>query len=218
MLPLLALDDPRLPDFRTLTKVAGEAVIGCFGLRHHIPCAVARLTTIMLPQQIVAYNSAEAICAALRTEGQTPGVAMAEQLRHLRDPWLQVEEQVAVIRRERGEVNFVPLDPHGDPWMWHLTDVRDAARGVIAVMEHPDAVGEAFNIAGPTVTWHESAVIQKQRSNIDYALISVPCSWRYALDTSKARKILGWTHACSYEKMYDDARSYLAGQDIGIPY
>ena len=190
-----------------MSKVCNEATVRGYMDRYNVPCSIARLTTIMSGKAMLDFNRPHRIVNAMKREGRTPGTSMYDELKGLEKPWEPVERAIAEIEKSSAEkeINVIPVDPHGSPWMWHITDPRDSADGLIRVMEHPAALGDTFNIMGPVVTWYETAKYLEEKTGTPCVSLDVPCSWRFAMDTSKAARVLGWTHKYGYKRMIDDA-------------
>ncbi len=84
-------------------------------------------------------------------------------------------------------------DNEGQPWMQQVVDARDVAQGCICALEHPAAIGEAFNISGPrTVSFKEATQIISEATSQMVVRWKVPVRWVFDLDNTKARTLIGY--------------------------
>ena len=102
--------------------------------------------------------------------------------------------------------------------MLHTSDVRDVADGAILAFEKEEAIGESFNIVGPRgITWREQVQYLSERLGRPYKELVLPCpAWRYELDISKAKRLLGYDPKFGLKEKVDASLAFLAGEDVGI--
>lgn len=101
----------------------------------------------------------------------------------------------------------------------HYTYGGDLARGIVAAMEHPDAIGEDFNLStdrGTTVTELATMIWHKVRGPDSPPRFTHQPPYaddvqRRVPDTSKARRVLGFTAATGLEEMLDEVIDWVRG-------
>jgi UDP-glucose 4-epimerase len=87
----------------------------------------------------------------------------------------------------------VPREEDGSPFTEHVCDVRDAAKAVLLALESDAAIGEAFNIAGPTAFRYADTGADLARITGMHA-ITGRCRGihSYELSIEKAGRLLGY--------------------------
>jgi nucleoside-diphosphate-sugar epimerase len=125
-----------------------------------------------------------------------------------------------VLRRVRAERQQIPVGAGN--WLWSRGYVGEIARGLRLVLE-ADASGEVFNLAeascAPIREWMETIL---DAAGSDAELVPVPdhvlpsdlvmtgaIAQDWAVDTSKARELLGWVHAPADECVAKSVRWHL---------
>ena len=99
----------------------------------------------------------------------------------------------------------------------HYTYAGDLARGIVAAMEHPDAIGEDFNLSSDrsttvtelaTLIWHKikgpdaPPRFAYQEPYPDDVQVRIP-------DTAKAKQVLGFTATTTLEQMLDEVITWM---------
>jgi nucleoside-diphosphate-sugar epimerase len=144
----------------------------------------------------------------LRGQGTKPGSTV--YVPGVEQPWKPVEQAI-----EDGFELVIPRR-EGKSWMQDLVDVRDTVDGIICALEHPNAVGEAFNTTGFGITWEEAITYLSEGSGQAYRDIEIPNLWYWRCDNTKAKSLIGYMPKVNVQKMIDDALAFQAGKDIGV--
>jgi nucleoside-diphosphate-sugar epimerase len=120
-------------------------------------------------------------------------------------------------RAERPDQPCAITDQEGRPWMWSPSDARDTARACVCALDHPAAVGEAFNapIYRP-LTFPEVAAYLSEKRGIPPLEIEVPMQWVYWSDNTKARTLIGYEPQCTLENIFDTALADEAGEPADV--
>jgi nucleoside-diphosphate-sugar epimerase len=88
---------------------------------------------------------------------------------------------------------------------------------VEAVLEHPAAVGEAFNVASPAPVASDVAAPHLARAlGRPYQEVAMPTKMSVSVSTAKARALLGVVPQYDWFRSVDDAVRMERGEDIGV--
>ena len=106
---------------------------------------------------------------------------------------------------------LLPRDESGTPWMFHCCDVRDIVQGLTLLLDRPEAVGQAFNLAGPApFSYGELIPYLAEQANLTYLDATIPGQpLRIHHSIAKARGLLG------YDPRYDVFTSIQDGLAAG---
>jgi nucleoside-diphosphate-sugar epimerase len=107
----------------------------------------------------------------------------------------------------------------------HFVDIRDLLRGLLLGLEHPNAVGEVFNLPGPRMlSFDEVVPYISRRIDVPYTVANLPIHLNYReLSWEKAHEALGYTPIHDLPSMVDLAIAIRAGVPTelvptGVPY
>ena len=108
-------------------------------------------------------------------------------------------------------------DSEGRPWLWSPSDARDCARACVCALEHPDAVGKAFNapIDRP-LAFPDVAKYLSEKTGVPLLEVEVPVRWVYWSDNAKARVLIGYRPQCTLEDIFDTALADRAGEPADV--
>jgi UDP-glucose 4-epimerase len=206
-------DSPQTPgDYYGSSKLLGELILKRWVAQYGLPYSVVRFGTVLSPEEAVSRFRFEHIRSFLSRA----------KLGRESNIWQLFDGQPDMLRILESSVP----DPHSNPavavygpdstpWTVHLADVRDVVRGVLLALDHPAALGEAFNIAGPRPTgFDEGAATVAEAFGIPTAAVRMPVGWHLEMDISKAAKMLGFAPQYEFAKMVSDG---LRGSSTLIP-
>ncbi len=107
-------------------------------------------------------------------------------------------------------------EPDGRPLEMHVVDVRDLVQGLVLGMERPEAVGEAFTLAGPRpIRWDEAIPYLSEQLGIPAVEAEIPHSGRREFDLTKIRERLGYAPEHDLASMVDLALRMQKGEEAG---
>ena len=113
-----------------------------------------------------------------------------------------------------------PMTVYGDGKQTRsFTFVQDAVRAIIALCDHPDAVGGVFNIGNDReISIEELALLIKQRAESSSEIVTVPYDKAYQAgfedmrrrvpDITRIRNLIGFEPTLSIEQIVDSVISY----------
>ena len=99
-----------------------------------------------------------------------------------------------------------PVTIHGDGKQTRtLTYIDDEAEGIVAAIEHPEVVNETINISSEeelsVLDWVNTITkVLNMPANIQHIDDRVGQTHRELIDSSKAKRLLGWESKYSFEQ------------------
>lgn len=183
------------------TKVGAEAMCRAFWRSYGIPFAVMRPTATASPHELVDPASPFG-----RRWFVSSAVARLERM----DTRSAADD--ALLARLKGVDDgtpklFVTTSPSGEASLSMLTHPEDVARAMRAMIDTPEAVGEAFNV-GPDAPHSERAVVSRLADGLGVEMVEIPHdavrpSWY--VTSGKARGVLGYQPRYTVFDMIDIA-------------
>lgn len=209
--PVIREDQPLRPlKLYGTTKVANEAMARAMEYQTGIPFVVLRPNYIMACDEVLGLCRAGVVIGTLKAGAGDPRYTL--YVPGVKEPWKSVEAAVKSPAQR-----CIPRDPKGNPWTWHVTDVRDAVQAIVLSLLRESANGRTFNVAGPKpARWDEVVKHLCARLDEDYAEVTIPNLWHFEFDLSQAKEHLGYAPEYSPERMIDDAVAFRDGKDIGV--
>jgi UDP-glucose 4-epimerase len=192
-----------------LTKMLGEQIVLHFRRQVGLPSTVARIGFVMLADQILSLFTAGEAMKNLhwydhpRSKVRVDGVP---------EPWKLIEQAVG-----DPSTLLIPRGLDGRSWVHHPTDMHDTVAGLVLMLEHEAAIGEAFNIfASSPTSWEAGARYVHERTGRPIAEVRLPNYWEFGIDIGKAKRLLGYDPQYDVRRMIDEALVYQDGADIGV--
>lgn len=176
---------PKEPySFYGVTKLSGETMGDYFYRRRDLPVAVARFALTLEPWEVLYPE---------RPLGNF--LHLSSMLRFIRNrSGDESAEQAASLQMGDAPNLLLAREEDGRPYLFQYCDVRDLVQGLQLLLEHPAAVGEAFNLSGPAPFSYDQAVgvlaEATGRHVVDISLPGPPIRIHHA--TAKARNMLGY--------------------------
>lgn len=209
----LAETSPQIPaDYYGSSKLLSEMILARWVEQYDIPSSVVRFGTVLSPEEAVSrfrYGHVDSFLsrALLGRESNVWHLFHGQpDMRSILD---------AAVRERESDPAIAVYGPDGKPWTVHLADVRDVVQGVLLALNHPAALGETFNIAGPQPTaFDEGATVVASAFDLPIVRVDMPVSWHLDIDISKAKALLGFAPEFDFARMVADG---LAGAPSLIP-
>lgn len=181
---------PKQPrGFYGFTKLAGEELVQLYNRAHGLPGAIARFALTIEPWEV------------LYPDRPLGNFLHLDSMLHMIRSRAGDEAADRIARLQTGEEPNLLLarDESGVPYQFQYCDVRDLVRGLQLLLEHPAAVGEAFNLSGPAPFSYDHAVAVMANATgrhvVDATIPGPPIRIQHS--TAKARNLLG------YEPVHD---------------
>jgi UDP-glucose 4-epimerase len=206
-------DHPQRPiDIYALTKLMSEQMFFTYLREYDLPVKIMRFGSVIAADEPLQLFYPAWLDLYVNGEWTTPG----------RIPWFGAEK-VTAAKAAVAEAMKTPdgvcaiMDEAGDSWGLPFTDVRDTVDGIIKVLESKDAVGQAFNLVGPSaVPFVKVAQLIAANSSRPYLEVRMPFLWWFNVSNAKARTILGYQPKYTFEEMLQAALAFRRGEDIGV--
>ncbi|UCH26080.1 MAG: NAD(P)-dependent oxidoreductase [Trueperaceae bacterium] len=196
-------DHPTKPySFYGTSKLIGENLAFYYHRAISLPATVARFALVTEPPEVTRPDGwlgrflfVESMIGTARAIGGTEAAATLEGL--------QVDPKTLLLARDAG----------GTPYMFHYCDVRDLVQGLLLLLDHPDAVGEAFNLSGPVPFTYDLAIpYLSEKSGIPFVEVNIPGPpIRIQHSIAKAQTVLGYRPQYDFHGTVDAA---LAAGDV----
>lgn len=125
--------------------------------------------------------------------------------------------QDLLARAESPDQLCAVSDEEGRPWIYSPADARDVAHACLCALEHPAAVGEAFNAALPRpFTYPEVAEYLGSKTGQDVLEATVPVRFVYWSDVRKAKSMIGYDPPGDLARVFDTALADQAGENADV--
>lgn len=169
------------------TKIGAEAMCRAFSESHGIPFVVMRPTATASPLELIDPSSPFGRRWFLSSAKQW----LETHPRSSSEDWL-LDELCEV--HDGIERLLLLTDPDGVASLTMITDARDVAGGMRAMLDVPEALGEAFNI-GPEAPHSDRELVEALSRGLGLEIVEIPYeavrpSWY--VSSAKARGVLGY--------------------------
>jgi UDP-glucose 4-epimerase len=166
-----------------LTKLACEDLVRYYGRSHGVPASIARFALVTAPEEVLVPTGW--LGRFLFLDPMLPTIAARCG-----------EEAADAVRAHRSGDRTLLLarDEAGRPYTFHYVDVRDVVVGLELLVTRPEAVGEAFNLAGPApFSFDRATRYLAERTGYPVADVAIPGPPIHIHhDIAKARGLLGY--------------------------
>ena len=197
----LPIDEPHPLNpysFYGLTKETNERFAFFYHRAHGVPATVARFALIARSEEI------------LRPDGWSGRFMFVAPMRDLFAALGRPDSATAVdtaCHTDPSSTLLLALDEDGVPYEFHMCDVKDVVAGIDLMLDSPSAVGQVFNLSGPSQFSYRTAVeALHEATGMPFVEVRIPGPpIRIAHDISKARSILGYTPERDIGRIIADA-------------
>ena len=98
------------------------------------------------------------------------------------------------------------VHPGGKPGIRHIVGIKDVVDSILLSIGNPAAIGEAFNIAGPSpFSYGELANYIFQRLNLPIVEFEYEGFYDFTINIAKARSVIGYNPQYDIIKIVDEA-------------
>ena len=207
--PIDELHPKRPSGLYALTKMINEQTVESYHISHGLQTTMIRPAGMFAGKEILSRWTVGFVTGLLRS-------AINEHKSGLHHP--DLEETINRLQSDAHPSQLcAPRDPQGRPWLYSPSDARDVAHACICALEHPAAVGEAFNAAIPRpFSFDEVAAYLATRRGDSIFEIDVPVQWVYWSDIRKAKSLIGYQPQGELERVFDTALAHEAGETVDV--
>ena len=189
---------PQQPySFYGLTKEIDERLALYYHRSHGVPVTIARFALIARSEEI------------RRPSGWSGRFLFVEPMRNLFTA-LGRPDAVAALDAAKtgpGDTLLLALDEDGIPYEFHFCDVIDLIGGINLMLSDVSAVGEIFNLSGPSPFSYKVAVEALHKTfGFPYVEVRIPGpAIRASHEIAKAKSILGYRPVYDIQKIIEEA-------------
>jgi UDP-glucose 4-epimerase len=181
--------------FYGLTKIMGEETLHYFHRANGLPISIARFALVIEPWETT------------HRDGWLGRFLFLKSMLGMIEARSGAEAAEALRAQLRGDDTLLlARDAAGVPYMFHCVDVRDVVQGLLTMLEHPAAVGEAFNLSGPAPFAYDQVIPHlAAKTGFPFIDARIPGpSIRIHHSTAKARGMIGYTPQYDIFRSIDD--------------
>ena len=194
------------PTVKYMNEALAEGVQNTHGLQ----LSIIRPSGMFAGQEVLARWTVSFVANRIRAASKTP----ESGVHHPEGETIAAE---MLKRAERPDQPCAIRDNRGRPWLWSPSDARDTAQACICALEHPAAVGEAFNAPIPRpLSFPEVAAYLAAKTGVPPLEVEVPMRWVYWSDNRKAKTLIGYEPQCDLEVIFDTALADRAGEPTDV--
>ena len=193
--PVDELHPKRATNDYSLSKIVGEQITEMAGRSAGLRYAIVRPSHVLSGEAILAHFTVRRVVNLLKAGQLNRGSELF--IEDGAEPWRRLEEAA-----ENLDQPCLVTDLDGRPWYYQPNDARDVAHGVVCALEHPQALGESFNLGAPEpFPFTAGGALLGQLSGRTPLEVRLPMQWRYDHCIAKARSWLGYQPRGDLETM-----------------
>lgn len=174
------------PGYYAFSKVMEEAMTEQYGIQYGVPITVLRSSWVFEGDDLLNHFS------LLRNVNPAePGHGFGELTQEMLDRFHASEERIPIL-----------LDASGKPLRRHIVHVDDVMQSLDRMLGNTSALGQTFNIAGPSAFDYRTAA-EYLSKKLGVPTIEIPCP-RYhpfEINITRARTVLGYAPENDFFRM-----------------
>lgn len=204
-----------------LTKWLGEELAMTYCHQYGLPCCAMRFSTVIEPSEFLNEDGLPPhflYSAAYATYSDAASYQMSNlPPKDQDDPDVQAIIDDLVAGWDGEEKLLLSLNPDGAPYRQHFADVRDIADGLALAIQHDEAVGEVFNLAGAAIfDWGEIVPGLAERYDMPFVEARLPFANYFELDLSKIKTLLGFQPRHDFDSILTTAEAIRRGETTDV--
>lgn len=178
------------PGYYAFSKVMEETMAGQYAIQYGVPVTVLRSSWVFERDDLLNHFS------LLRNVNPAePGHGFGE-----------VSDDVLALVRAREERIPILTDAHGSPLRRHIVHVDDVMQAFDRMLDNPSALGQTFNIAGPSAfDYRVAADYLSAKLGVPTVEIPSPKYHPFEINITRARTVLGYAPENDFFRMADRA-------------
>ncbi len=181
------------------SKVASEHLIDALGRESGLEYSIVRPSGVLSGSAPLDRCTVGFYASILRAGGRHPEGTL----------YLEGERDLAAELETAAPATDIPCaitDEQGRPWLDQPVHVNDLVHGIRCALEHPAAVGEAFNIAAPRrEPAPRTAELHADKTGKPVFSWEAPVRWIFDLEVSKAKEQISYEPTWDFERMVGEA-------------
>ena len=178
------------PGYYAFSKVMEETMAGQYAVQYGVPVTVLRSSWVFERDDLLNHFS-----LLTNVDPAEPGHGFGE-----------VGDDVLALVRAGQERIPVLKDARGTPLRRHIVHVDDVMQAFDRALGNPSAIGQTFNIAGPSpFDYRVAAECLSAKLGIPVIELSAPQYHSFEINITRARTVLGYAPQNDFFRMADRA-------------
>ena len=178
------------PGYYAFSKVMEETMAEQYGIQYGVPVTVLRSSWVFDGDDLLNHFS------LLRNVNPAePGHGFGEV----------TEDVLALVRAGQERIPML-TDGHGTPLRRHIVHVDDVMQAFDRMLGNPSAIGQTFNIAGPSAfDYRIAATYLSKKLGVPTVALHCPRYHPFEINITRARTVLGYAPENDIFRMADRA-------------
>ncbi len=186
------------PGYYAFSKVVEETMARQYQVQYGLPVTILRSSWVFERDDLLNHFS-----LLQNVDPAEPGHGFG-----------QVPEAVLALVRAGREHVPILVDAAGLPLRRHIVQIDDVMQAFGLAIDRPEAIGDAFNIAGPAPFGYRAAAeYLAERTGLPTVEIPCPAYHPFEINITRARTVLGYRPAYDFAAMADSALAWRASHD-----
>lgn len=178
------------PGYYAFSKVMEEVMAEQYGIQYGLPVTVLRSSWVFEQDDLLNHFS-----LLKNVNPAEPGHGFGE-----------VTEDVLSLVRAGQERIPILTDAHGTPLRRHIVHVNDVMQAFDRALGNPSALGQTFNIAGPSAfDYRVAATHFSEKLGVPVVELRCPNYHPFEINITRARTVLGYAPQNDFFRMADRA-------------
>jgi nucleoside-diphosphate-sugar epimerase len=178
------------PGYYAFSKVVEETMAEQYAIQYGVPVTVLRSSWVFEGDDLLRHFS-----LLQNVNPAEPGHGFGE-----------VTEDILALVRSGEERIPILTDAHGTPLRRHIVHVDDVMQAFDRLLGNASAIGQTFNIAGPSAfDYRVAATYLSEKLGIPTVELRCPNYHPFEINITRARTVLGYTPENDFFRMADRA-------------
>lgn len=178
------------PGYYAFSKVMEETMAQQYAVQYGVPVTVLRSSWVFENDDLLKHFS-----LLHNVNPAEPGHGFGEVS----------DETLALVRAGKERIPIL-TDAHGTPLRRHIVHVDDVMQAFNRTLDNPSAIGQTFNIAGPSAfDYRVAAEYLSKKLDIPTIALRCPHYHPFEVNITRARAVLGYAPENDFFQMADRA-------------
>lgn len=185
------------PGYYAFTKVIEEVMVEQYAIQYGVPHTIQRCSWVFEKDDLLSHFS-----LLENVNPAEPGHGFGE-----------VPDEIMALVKAGEERVAAQVNAEGVPYNRHIVHIDDVVQAFGLILGNPVAIGESFNIAGPSAFNYRPATnYLSERTGVPTIDVPAPGYHSFEIDINKARSILGYRPENDIFTMIDRALEWRTGR------
>lgn len=180
------------PGYYAFSKVLEETMCEQYMIQYHLPITILRFSWVFDEDDILAH---------VTLKEPNFGVPIWRDI-------ARTPEQKEYFEKDIDGVAKL-VHPGGKPGVRHVVGIKDVVDSILLSIGNPAAIGEAFNISGPSpFSYGQLASYVSQKLNLPIVEFEYDGFYDFTINIAKARSVLGYNPKYDIIRIVDEAIAF----------